>query len=87
LKILKGDASFLLLGLIIFLLASGITISIIVFRSNPVEEAFSTNRVINVLFVIENNKMPVSTYVLMYYPVTKRAAIFDIPEDLGLLIA
>jgi anionic cell wall polymer biosynthesis LytR-Cps2A-Psr (LCP) family protein len=87
LKILKGDASFLLLGLIIFLLASGITISIIVFRSNPVEEAFSTNRVINVLFVIENNKMPISTYVLMYYPVTKRAAIFDIPEDLGLLIA
>ena len=86
-KILKGDASFILLGLIIFLLASGITISIIVFRSNPVEEAFSTNRVINVLFVIENNKMPVSTYVLMYYPVTKRAAIFDIPEDLGLLIA
>jgi len=87
LKILKGDASFLLLGMIILLLVSGITISIIVFRSNPVEEAFSTNRVINVLFVIENNKMPVSTYVLMYYPVTKRAAIFDIPEDLGLLIA
>jgi anionic cell wall polymer biosynthesis LytR-Cps2A-Psr (LCP) family protein len=52
-----------------------------------VEDAFSTNRVINVLFVIEDNKMPVSTYVLMYYPVTKRAAIFDIPGDLGLLIA
>ena len=86
-KIIKGDASFLLLALIILLLVSGIVISIIVFRSNPVEDAFSTNRVINVLFVIENNKMPVSTYVLMYYPVTKRAAIFDIPEDLGLLIA
>ena len=86
-KIIKGDASFLLLALIILLLAFGIVISIIVFRSNPVEDAFSANRVINVLFVIENNKMPVSTYVLMYYPVTKRAAIFDIPEDLGLLIA
>ena len=86
-KLLKGDASFLLLALIILLLAAGIVISVIVFRSNPVEEAFSTNRVINVLFVIENNKMPISTYVLMYYPVTKRAAIFDIPEDLGLLIA
>jgi len=87
LKLIKGDASFLLLGLIILLLVSGIVISIIVFRSNPVEDAFSTNRVINVLFVIEKDKMPVSTYVLMYYPVTKRAAIFDIPEDLGLLIA
>ena len=86
-KIIKGDASFLLLVLIVLLLVSGIVISIIVFRSNPVEDAFSANRVINVLFVIESNKMPVSTYVLMYYPVTKRAAIFDIPEDLGLLIA
>ena len=86
-KIIKGDASFLLLGLIILLLVSGIVISIIVFRSNPVEDAFSTNRVINVLFIIEKDKMPVSTYVLMYYPVTKRAAIFDVPEDLGLLIA
>jgi anionic cell wall polymer biosynthesis LytR-Cps2A-Psr (LCP) family protein len=87
LKIIKGDASFLLLALIVLLIAFGIVISITVFRSNPVEDAFSTNRVINVLFVIEDNKMPVSTYVLMYYPVTKRAAIFDIPGDLGLLIA
>jgi anionic cell wall polymer biosynthesis LytR-Cps2A-Psr (LCP) family protein len=76
-----------LLALIILLLAFGIVISITVFRSNPVEDAFSGNRVINVLFVIEDNKMPVSSYVLMYYPVTKRAAVFDIPGDLGLLIA
>jgi len=87
LKIIKGDASFLLLALIILLFICGVVISVIVFRSNPVEDAFSTNRVINVLFVIEDNKMPVSAYVLMYYPVTKRAAIFDIPGDLGLLIA
>jgi anionic cell wall polymer biosynthesis LytR-Cps2A-Psr (LCP) family protein len=87
LKILKADASILLLALIILLLAFGIVVSVNVFRSNPVEDAFSANRVINVLFVIEDNKMPVSTYVLMYYPVTKRAAIFDIPGDLGLLIA
>jgi anionic cell wall polymer biosynthesis LytR-Cps2A-Psr (LCP) family protein len=87
LRIIKGDASILLLVLIILLFAFGIVFSITVFRSNPVEDAFSANRVVNVLFVIEDNKMPVSTYVLMYYPVTKRAAIFDIPENLGLLIA
>jgi anionic cell wall polymer biosynthesis LytR-Cps2A-Psr (LCP) family protein len=87
LKIVKSDASILLLALIIILLVIGIVVSINVFRSNPVEDAFSANRVITVLFVIEDNKMPVSTYVLMYYPVTKRAAIFDIPGDLGLLIA
>jgi anionic cell wall polymer biosynthesis LytR-Cps2A-Psr (LCP) family protein len=86
LRILKGDASFLLLILIILLLVSGIVFSVLIFRSNPVEDAIADNRVINVLFVIENNKMPLSTYVLMYYPATRRSAIFDIPGNLGLLI-
>jgi anionic cell wall polymer biosynthesis LytR-Cps2A-Psr (LCP) family protein len=87
LKTIKSDASILLLAFIILLLVFGIVVSINVFRSNPVEDAFSASRVLNVLFVIEDNKMPVSTYVLMYYPVTKRAAIFDISGDIGLLIA
>jgi anionic cell wall polymer biosynthesis LytR-Cps2A-Psr (LCP) family protein len=87
LRAIKGDASILLLALIVILLVLGIILSIHTFRSNPVEDALSANRVINVLFVIEENKMPLSTYVLMYYPATKRAAIFDIPGDIGLLIA
>ncbi|WP_461246838.1 LCP family protein [Treponema sp. R6D11] len=86
-RIIKGDASILLLVLIVLLLAFGIVFSVIAFRSNPVEDAFSGNRVVNTLFVIEDSKMPISTYLLMYYPVTKRAAIFDVPENLGLLIA
>jgi anionic cell wall polymer biosynthesis LytR-Cps2A-Psr (LCP) family protein len=67
--------------------AVGVMLAVNTLRSDPVEDALSGNRVINVLFVIENEKKPVSTYVLMYYPVTKRAAIFDIPGELGLLIA
>jgi len=86
-RAIKGDASVILLGLIIILFVVGIIFSVFTFRSNPVDDALSANRVINVLFIIEDNKTPVSTYVLMYYPVTKRAAIFDIPGDLGLLIA
>jgi anionic cell wall polymer biosynthesis LytR-Cps2A-Psr (LCP) family protein len=87
LRAVKRDASVFLLALIILLLVFGIVFSVILFRSNPVEDAVSTNRVINVLFVIENNKKPLSTYLLMYYPATKRAAIFDVPGDLGLLIS
>ena len=86
-RIIKGDASILLLVIIFLLIAFGVIFSVVAFRSNPVEDAFSDNRVVNTLFVIEDHKMPISTYVLMYYPVTKRAAIFDIPENLGLLIA
>jgi len=87
LKLLKRDFSLILLVLIIVLIITGIIISILTFRSNPVEDAIADGRVLNFLFVIENEKKPVSTYVLMYHPVTKRAAIFDIPGDLGLLIS
>jgi len=87
LRAVKRDASVFLLALIILLVVFGIIFSIVSFRSNPVEDAISTNRVINVLFVIENDKKPLSTYLLMYYPATKRAAVFDIPGDLGLLIS
>jgi len=86
LKLFKGDASVLLLGLIIVLLVAAVAFTIHTFSSNPVEDALSDNRVINILFIIENEKMPLSTYVLMYYPVTRRVAVFDIPGDLGLLI-
>ena len=83
---IRIDASRYLLALIIIMLTVGIIFMILTFRSNPVEDALAANRVINVLFVIEEDKMPVSTYVLMYYPVTRRAAIFDIPGEIGLLL-
>ena len=80
------DASRLLLGLIVFLFITGIVLAVFNLWSDPVEEALVANRVINILFVIEEERAPLSTYVLMYYPATKRAAIFDIPSDLGMLI-
>jgi len=87
LKISKTGASRLLLLFIVLLFITGITLAMLTFRTNPVEDALSSNRVINVLFILESEKKPVSTYVLMYYPVTKRAAVFDIPGELGLLLS
>jgi len=86
LRILKTDASRFLLALIVLLVIVGITAAVYTLRSNPVDDAIAVNRVINVLFVIEDEGKPLSTYVLMYYPSTRRAAIFDIPGELGLLI-
>jgi len=86
LRISQTGASRFLLVLIVIILAVGITFAVLFFRSNPVEDALNANRVINVLFVIEDEKKPLSTYVLMYYPGTRRAAIFDIPGELGLLL-
>ena len=54
--------------------------------SDPILESLEEDRVINTLFVIEDRDKPLCSYVLMYYPATKRAAIFDIPGSLGLII-
>jgi len=86
LKKTKPDISAFLLLAIALLLAGGIAAAVIMLRADPVEEALSVDRVINVLFVIEKDERPLGSYVLMYYPATRRAAVFDIPGDLGLII-
>jgi anionic cell wall polymer biosynthesis LytR-Cps2A-Psr (LCP) family protein len=80
------DASPILLGLIVLLLGAGVLFTLLALRSDPIEEALSGDRVINTLFVIEDQGKPLCTYVLMYYPGTRRAAIFDIPGEVGLII-
>jgi anionic cell wall polymer biosynthesis LytR-Cps2A-Psr (LCP) family protein len=87
LKKIKIEASVFLLAAILLVLAGGVVAAGFVLRSNPVEEALSVDRVINVLFVFEKDSKPLGSYVLMYYPVTGRAAVFDIPGDLGLIIS
>jgi anionic cell wall polymer biosynthesis LytR-Cps2A-Psr (LCP) family protein len=82
----KIDASVILLTAIVVFLAVGILFTVFSLRSDPIEEALSGDRVINTLFVIEQDGKPLCSYVLMYYPTTKRASIFDIPGDLGLII-
>jgi anionic cell wall polymer biosynthesis LytR-Cps2A-Psr (LCP) family protein len=70
----------------VLLFAGGIVFAVYALRADPVEGALSGDRVINVLFIFEDNQKPLSTFVLMYYPATKRAAVFDIPGELGLII-
>jgi anionic cell wall polymer biosynthesis LytR-Cps2A-Psr (LCP) family protein len=82
----KVDASAFLLGTIVVLLGAGIFITVVALRADPIEGVLTGDRVINTLFVIEGDAKPLGTYVLMYYPVTKRAAIFDIPGELGLIL-
>ena len=82
----KIDASLLLLLLIVLLLAGGIVFAASYLRSDPVTESLDVDKVINTLFVVEDRDVPLCSYVLMYYPATKRAALFDIPGSLGLII-
>ncbi|MDR2618861.1 MAG: LCP family protein [Treponema sp.] len=85
-KKIKADASALLLAAIALILAGGVVFAVFVLRPDPLEESLSEDRVINTLFVIENRDKPLCSYVIMYYPGTRRAAIFDIPGSLGLIL-
>jgi anionic cell wall polymer biosynthesis LytR-Cps2A-Psr (LCP) family protein len=60
---------------------------VLAIRSDPLEEALSGDRPISTLFVIEADSKPLSSYVLFYYPPTRRAAIFDIPGEVGLILS
>ncbi|MDR2245977.1 MAG: LCP family protein [Treponema sp.] len=82
----KTDASIFLLAAIAVLLGAGVFFTVMALRQDPIEEALSGDRVINTLFVFEAEGKPLASYVLMYYPGTKRAAIFDIPGEVGLII-
>jgi anionic cell wall polymer biosynthesis LytR-Cps2A-Psr (LCP) family protein len=82
----RADASIFLLAIILVLLGGGIFFTILTLRQDPIEEALSGDRVVNTLFVFEDGGKPLSSYVLMYYPGTGRAAAFDIPGELGLII-
>jgi anionic cell wall polymer biosynthesis LytR-Cps2A-Psr (LCP) family protein len=80
------DASAFLLAAIVLLLAGGIVFALYTLRTDPVEEVLTRDRVVSVLYIIEKDQKPLSSYVLMCYPHTRRAAILDIPGELGLLI-
>jgi anionic cell wall polymer biosynthesis LytR-Cps2A-Psr (LCP) family protein len=82
----KGDASVFLLVLIVLLLAGGIVAAVYTLRSDPIDEIMYGDRVITVLYIIEKDGKPLSTFVLLYYGKTQKAAIFDVPGELWVLI-
>jgi len=82
----SNDASIFLLVAIALLLIGGVIVAVYTLRSNPIDEVLSNDRVISVLYIIEKDQKPLSTYVLMCYPKTRRAAILDIPGEIGMLL-
>jgi anionic cell wall polymer biosynthesis LytR-Cps2A-Psr (LCP) family protein len=82
----KFDASVFLLAAILILLAAGVVFAAFALRSDPIEEALLGDRVINTLFIVDKGGKPLCSYVLMYYPATGRAAVFDVPGEVGLII-
>ncbi|MCL2599913.1 MAG: LCP family protein [Treponema sp.] len=80
------DASPVLLFAIILFLAVGIFVGVRSLRVDPIAGVLAEGRVISMMYVIEEDNVPLGTFVLLYYPATRRAAVFDVPGDLGMLI-
>lgn len=80
------DSSFMLLLLIIFIVIAG-GVGIYYFsRTDPLEEILSDERVLNILLNIEQDSTVIASYVMLYYPPTRRASVFDVPAETGLII-
>jgi anionic cell wall polymer biosynthesis LytR-Cps2A-Psr (LCP) family protein len=76
---------------IVLLAGGGIIAGAMFINYDPLQEALATDQVIDTLFIFEGEHQdgkvkPLITFVLMYYPATKRAAIFDIPGQAGLIL-
>jgi anionic cell wall polymer biosynthesis LytR-Cps2A-Psr (LCP) family protein len=86
-RLASGKGSIILLALIFILALLGVALVVNALRQNPVENALSGDRVVKILFVIDDGAdKPLGTYVFLYYPTTKRAAVFDIPGNIGVLV-
>jgi anionic cell wall polymer biosynthesis LytR-Cps2A-Psr (LCP) family protein len=82
----QHDPSIFLFATIGVLLAGGIVAAAFTLRTDPVSDLVSEGRIISVLYVIEKENQPLSTFVLMSNQETRKAAIFDIPSNVGMLI-
>jgi anionic cell wall polymer biosynthesis LytR-Cps2A-Psr (LCP) family protein len=82
----RVDASILVLFAMLLLLLGGGAAVYFTIRVDPMVEALSGDRIVNTLIVVEKNGAPLTSSVLMYYPETKRAALFDVPGELGQII-
>ena len=82
----NNRGSFALLVIIVLLFIAGVIFIAFFLQQDPIEEALSGDRVINTLFIFEDNGKPLATYVLMYYPRTRKAAVFTIPGEVGRIL-
>lgn len=79
----KSENSILFLILIFAVFAIAAFILFFSLRTDPIEEVLKNDQLLKILFVLSDNDEVISTDVIFYYPLTKRAAMFDIPGRTG----
>ena len=85
-KLMDTGKNILVLLVILIVLITSFVIVLLKMQRDTVQDYISSDKILKVLLVIEDNGVPISTSILAYYPETKRAAMFDIPSNIGLII-
>ena len=78
---LEKSMIFLFLVFFIFIVTSLIVVSAL--QVDPVEEMIKNEEPIKILFVLEDDEKVLFTDVFIYYPVSGRGALFNIPGNTG----
>ncbi len=85
-KAVKIDRSIIFLMFILVLLVVSLIALVFELKTDPVENIIKDDKLLNVLFIIEEDGAPFSANIITYYPENKRAAMFDIPPQTGLIL-
>ena len=71
------------LVIIFIILAATAIIMIFALQTDEIKNMLQNDELVKILIVLEEDGVPISTDVLIYYPVSKRGALFDIPGNTG----
>ncbi|MDD7416259.1 MAG: LytR C-terminal domain-containing protein [Treponemataceae bacterium] len=80
-KIREQSYLFLIISLAVL-----VTVAFILFfslKTNPIDDLLENEQILNVLFVLHDDKKIIASDLLMFYPGTKRSAMFHIPDRTG----
>lgn len=77
-----GNSALFLL-LIFAVLAVSAFVLFFSLRTDPIEEVLKNDQLLKILFVLSDENEVISTDVILYYPVTQKTAMFDIPGRTG----
>lgn len=77
-----GNSALFLL-LIFAVLAVSAFVLFFSLRTDPIEEVLKNDQLLKILFVLSDEDEVISTDVILYYPVTQKTAMFDIPGRTG----
>lgn len=83
---IKIDKSVSFLAMIVLILGGVAAFFLFGMRADEVETAIRDDRIIKVLFILEADGKPALTQILFHYPLTKRSAVLDVPEETGQLL-